>query len=243
MSDVTYKDVWNTLSKIDCSNNIDTVKFGDTKLSYLSWAWAWAMLMDNYPEAQVKYYENKETGVPYVQMPDGTVEVRCRVSIADGVWREMWLPVMDNRNNAIPNPNARQVSDSKMRCLVKCLAMFGLGHHIYAGEDIPKKTNIEQENISDKPKPKAKKEEWVKPEVKTMTLDEVAEKAPHLLELQEKLKDFQTGLDEFTDYDKCKEYVAEQTKWIKELDEQQQNFARQLIRKTYAKIKGENNEQ
>ena len=24
-----------------------------------------------------------------------------------------------------------------MRCLVKCLAMYGLGHYIYAGEDIP----------------------------------------------------------------------------------------------------------
>ena len=24
-----------------------------------------------------------------------------------------------------------------MRCLVKCLAMFGLGHYIYAGEDLP----------------------------------------------------------------------------------------------------------
>ena len=243
MSDVTYKSVWDDLSNIDCSEHIDTVEFGNTKLSYLSWAWAWAMLMEKYPEAQVKYYENKETGIPYIQMPDGTAEVRCRVSITDGIWREMWLPVMDNRNKAIPNPNSRQVSDSKMRCLVKCLAFFGLGHHIYAGEDIPKKTNIEQENISEKPKAKAKKEKWVKPLVKTMTLDEVAEKAPHLLELQEKLKKFQTGLDEFTDYDKCKEYVAEQTKWIKELDEKQQEFARQLIRKTYSKLKGENNEQ
>jgi hypothetical protein len=24
-----------------------------------------------------------------------------------------------------------------MRCLVKCIAMFGLGHYIYAGEDLP----------------------------------------------------------------------------------------------------------
>jgi hypothetical protein len=24
-----------------------------------------------------------------------------------------------------------------MRCLVKCLALYGLGHYIYAGEDVP----------------------------------------------------------------------------------------------------------
>ena len=49
----------------------------------------------------------------------------------------MWLPVMDNRNNAISNPTSRQISDAKMRCLVKCIAMFGLGHYIFAGEDLP----------------------------------------------------------------------------------------------------------
>jgi len=49
----------------------------------------------------------------------------------------MWLPVMDFRNNSISNPNSRQISDAKMRALVKCLAMLGLGHYIYAGEDLP----------------------------------------------------------------------------------------------------------
>ena len=49
----------------------------------------------------------------------------------------MWLPVMDYKNQAIANPTARQISDTKMRCLVKCISMFGLGHYIYAGEDLP----------------------------------------------------------------------------------------------------------
>ena len=35
------------------------------------------------------------------------------------------------------NPTSRQISDAKMRCLVKCIAMFGLGHYIFAGEDLP----------------------------------------------------------------------------------------------------------
>jgi hypothetical protein len=68
----------------------------------------------------------------------------------------MWLPVMDYKNNAVENPNARQVSDTKMRCLVKCLAMFGLGHYIYGGEDLPTSDDTKE----DKPvKEEVKKEE------------------------------------------------------------------------------------
>ena len=44
---------------------------------------------------------------------------------------------MDYKNNANKEPTARDISDTRMRCLVKCLAMFGLGHYIYAGESIP----------------------------------------------------------------------------------------------------------
>ena len=105
-------------------------------LSYLSWAWAWGILMEHYPDAKIGFYEQKETGIPYVQMPDGSAEVRCRVQIGNLI-REMWLPVMDYKNNAVEDPNSRQVSDTKMRCLVKCLALFGLGHYIYGGEDTP----------------------------------------------------------------------------------------------------------
>ena len=38
-----------------------------------------------------------------------------------------------------------------MRCLTKCMAMFGLGHYIYAGEDIPKPYTTDSE-LSDKQK-------------------------------------------------------------------------------------------
>jgi hypothetical protein len=49
----------------------------------------------------------------------------------------MWLPVMNYKNEAIANPDARAISDTKMRCLVKAFAVLGLGHYIYAGEDLP----------------------------------------------------------------------------------------------------------
>ena len=120
-------------------------------LSYLSWAWAWGVLMEHYPQASYLFYQG-EDDVPYVKFPDGTAEVRCRVSI-DNLTREMTLSVMDNRNNAIQNPNSRQVNDTKMRCLVKCLAMYGLGHYIYAGEDVPS---------SDKEEPKQESKNMAK---------------------------------------------------------------------------------
>jgi len=120
----SYKDIWAKLSQVDVSKHVQ--KKGH--LSYLSWAWAWGTLMEHYPNA--KYISAEKF------YPDGSCEVRIDMDI-DGCDRHMWLAVMDHVNKAIPNPDARAISDSKMRCLVKVLAMFGLGHYIYAGEDTP----------------------------------------------------------------------------------------------------------
>lgn len=113
------------LSAVDCSKHIE--KKGT--LSYLSWTWAWAVLMQHYPDSAFEFLVDDN-------LADGTVMVSCTVTVCDTV-RKMWLPVMDNRNNAIAHPNARQISDARMRCLVKCIALHGLGLYIYAGEDLP----------------------------------------------------------------------------------------------------------
>jgi len=117
--------VWATLSKIDVSKHIEK----KANLSYLSWAWAWATLMEHYPESDYEFH-------PLEVGEDGTVTVSCTVRVLQ-TSRMMWLPVMDNRNNSIKNPDSRKISDAKMRCLVKCIAMHGLGLYIYAGEDLP----------------------------------------------------------------------------------------------------------
>jgi hypothetical protein len=133
--------VWKTLSSIDVNNK--TEKKGN--LTYLSWAWAWGELMNHFPEATYTFTEwEYPNGQSYVTKDvliydDGTCSVECELRIEDLV-RKMWLPVMDYRNNAIENPTARQISDTKMRCLVKCISMFGLGHYIYAGEDLPQES-------------------------------------------------------------------------------------------------------
>ena len=120
--------IWADLSPINVNENVQ--KKGN--LSYLSWTWAWSTLMSKYPDSYYFFEDRK--------FEDGSFEVTCVLTIHDGedsVTRSMWLPVMDHRNKSIINPDSRAISDSKMRCLVKCLAMFGLGFYIYSGEDIP----------------------------------------------------------------------------------------------------------
>ncbi len=126
---------WETLSQIDCKPR--TKKKGN--LSYLSWTWAWAEVMNKYPTANYEFE-------PPVFFSDSSCEVWVAVTIEE-VTRKMWLPVMDNRNNSVLNPSSRQIGDCRMRCLTKCLAMFGLGHHIYAGEDIPDQAPVDHSKI------------------------------------------------------------------------------------------------
>jgi hypothetical protein len=121
--ELTYQKIWDTLSSVDCNEHTD--KKGN--LTYLSWAWAWGILMEHYPMATFAFNDNETHA-------DGSMTVHCNVNIGE-CQRSMWLPVMNYKNQAITSPNARDISDNKMRCLTKSLALFGLGHYIYGGED------------------------------------------------------------------------------------------------------------
>lgn len=112
-------DTFEKLSAIDVSQHIE--KKG--QLDYLPWAAAWVELLKVYPDSE---YRSVGTN----KYDDGTIEVNMSVTV-NGKERSMWLPVMDHRNKAIQNPSARDVSDAKMRCLVKCIAMHGLGISLY----------------------------------------------------------------------------------------------------------------
>lgn len=126
------KSIFSQLNQMDVSSKIQ--KKGN--LSYLSWAYAWAELKKACPDANYKVFEN-ELGLPYFTSKSGYI---CKVSVtAYDVEHVMWLPVMDNRNRAIPQGNADMCHINKtiMRALVKAIAMHGLGLYIYAGEDLP----------------------------------------------------------------------------------------------------------
>lgn len=97
--------------------------------NYLSWAWAVDVLLQHDPDAEWHYEE------PTV-FQDGTMMVHCVVD-AFGKSRKMQLPVMNHKNEPVKNPNAFQINAAMQRCLVKAIALHGLGLYIYAGEDLP----------------------------------------------------------------------------------------------------------
>ena len=97
-------------------------------LSYLSWSWALDQLLQLDDGATWEYLEPKRFGE--------SMMVFCKVT-AFGKSRTAQLPVMDFRNQAIPNPNAYQVNTAMQRCLAKAISLHGIGLYIYAGEDLP----------------------------------------------------------------------------------------------------------
>lgn len=103
-------------------------------LTYLSWAWAWAEILKLDPTATWEVIEFD--GKPVCVMPDTTAMVKVVVTIHKHQ-KSCWLPVMDHRNKAIKNPDAFAINTAHMRCMVKTVALHGLGLYIYAGEDLP----------------------------------------------------------------------------------------------------------
>ena len=109
--------------------NVNDKKEAKNGLSYLSWAWAVDQLLRADPEANWSYPEPKVFG-------GNTVMVFCSVT-AFGKTMTAQLPVMNHRNQPIPEPDAFQVNTAMQRCLAKAIALHGLGLYIYAGEDLP----------------------------------------------------------------------------------------------------------
>lgn len=115
--------------QIDVSAHIE--KKG--QFSYLSWPFAVAQLRLADPLAswEVKRFE----GLPYLVTELG-VFVEVAVTVA-GVTLSQIHPVLDSKNRPILAPSSFDINTSIQRCLVKAIALHGLGLSIYAGEDLP----------------------------------------------------------------------------------------------------------
>ena len=94
------------LSRLDCSPGVE-VKHGG--LSYLSWSYAWHLLVSKHPDST--YY----FGEP-MTLPDGTMMVKAGVTV-EGLTHEMPLPVLDHRNKPLASPNAFDFNSAQMRAL------------------------------------------------------------------------------------------------------------------------------
>ena len=111
------------LSRLDCSPGVE-VKHGG--LSYLSWSYAWHLLVSKHPDSTYYFAEP-------MTLPDGTMMVKAGVTV-DNLTHEMPLPVLDHRNKPIASPNAFDFNSAQMRALVKAIAMHGVGIGMYLGD-------------------------------------------------------------------------------------------------------------
>ena len=148
--------MFNALSNLDLSDKCEKRE----SLTYLSWANAWSEFKSAYPSATYQILKN-ENGLPYFSDPNLGIMVFTEVTV-DDVTHQMWLPVMDSKNKTMKlQPYTYSVWDNYkkayvektvqaasmfdinktlMRCLVKNLAMFGLGLYIFQGDDLPEKS-------------------------------------------------------------------------------------------------------
>lgn len=141
------KSVFERLSAINVNEHVE--KKDDLK--YLSWAWAWSETKKACPDATYKIGETEY---------DETLGFMCHTTVTiEGETLEMWLPVMDGKNKSMKKTpytyktrfgdktvdaaTTFDINKTIMRCLVKNLAMFGLGIYIYAGEDLPESDNVD----------------------------------------------------------------------------------------------------
>lgn len=163
--------VFDELNAINVNEKTEKKKSGGTELTYLSWTWAWAEVKKRFPDAH--YEIVMHDGLPYVYDENTGYMVFTNVTI-DGITHMMWLPVMDGANKAMKDKpytystkyNGEKTVDAAtmfdvnktiMRCLVKNLAMFGLGLYIYAGEDLPEVEVEEQKTAQEVAKKKLEK--------------------------------------------------------------------------------------
>lgn len=135
------KSVFERLSAINLNEHVEKKK----ELTYLSWAWAWSATKKECPDATYKILPTDY---------DESLGFMCHTEVTiEGETLGMWLPVMDGANKSmlktsytyttrygdktVDAATTFDINKTMMRCLVKNLAMFGLGIYIYAGEDLP----------------------------------------------------------------------------------------------------------
>jgi hypothetical protein len=144
--EVVKQTVFERLSAINVNDKVEK----KSNLTYLSWAWAWSEVKKACPDATYKIGETDY---------DEVLGFMCHTTVTiEGETLEMWLPVMDGANKSmlkrpykystkygektVESATSFDINKTIMRCLVKNLAMFGMGIYIYAGEDLPETPTI-----------------------------------------------------------------------------------------------------
>ena len=151
-------------------------------LSYLTWSYAWAEFKKMFPDAtyEVKkdadgrcYFGDEHIGyMVYTSVTAGGLTYEMWLPVMDGANKAMkaeeytykvadwqWDNVQRKKvkvgdiEKTVEAMTMFDVNKTVMRCLVKNLAMFGLGLYIYSGEDFPEdlKGDDKQEKPNQQP--------------------------------------------------------------------------------------------
>jgi hypothetical protein len=129
MTNTTQSNYFSELAAINVSEHIER----KGQFNYLSWPYAVQQLRSF--DDTASWVIQRFNGLPYLSTECGTfVEVAVTVK---NITLSQIHPVLDSRNKPIPVPSAFDINTSIQRCLVKAIALHGLGLCVYAGEDLP----------------------------------------------------------------------------------------------------------
>jgi hypothetical protein len=152
--------IFNKLNKIQVGEFVTLKNVGEATLKYLSWTDAFTLLFKEYEEKDIQYkifYNDKINDLPIFGCENIGYYVKTEVTICE-ITKQMILPVLDGANKAkklnqysyfVKNYKTQNLIEKKVssidmmdinttvqRCLVKNIAMFGLGLSVYRGDDL-----------------------------------------------------------------------------------------------------------
>ena len=175
------------LSKINVNEYTEKIKNGAKENKYLSWAYAWSEFCKVYKNATYKIKKD-ENGNCYFGNGSIGYMVYVTVNNGEGLEHEMFLPVMDSLFNIMKDEpyeyttkygtkkveaiDMFYINKSVMRCMVKCIAMFGLGLYIYTGEDLPEEEVKETKKTDDEIVKKQKRMSYILKKVEELNLND-----------------------------------------------------------------------
>jgi hypothetical protein len=155
-----------TLLQLNVNAKTEIKGTGNNALKYLSWSEAWTEFVKVYPgaiyeilknENNLPYFEDKTGAMVYVRVTANGLTHEMWLPVMDGTNKAMKKePYTYQVKEYSYDPNQRKniptgsmidktveaytmfdINKTVMRCLTKCLAMFGLGLYIYNKEDMP----------------------------------------------------------------------------------------------------------
>lgn len=166
MDIVKMLDSFKKLLTLNLNAKTDVKGTGKNALKYLSWSEAWGEFVKVYPDATYEVIKNKDNlpyfaddsgAMVYVKVTANGLTHEMWLPVMDGankamkskpytyqvkeyVWSETQrknVPTGNMVEKSVDSFTMFDINKTIMRCLTKCLAMFGLGLYIFNNEDMP----------------------------------------------------------------------------------------------------------